>query len=37
VNACGSINMIESAKAALLENGLPSNKFQSDAFVSSNQ
>lgn len=37
VYACGSISMIESAKAALLENGLPSNKFHSDAFVSSNQ
>ena len=37
VYACGSIKMIESAKAALLESGLPSNKFHSDAFVSSNQ
>ncbi|WP_341237299.1 FAD-binding oxidoreductase [uncultured Limnobacter sp.] len=36
VYACGSIKMIESAKAALLESGLPSNKFHSDAFVSSN-
>lgn len=37
VYACGSIKMIESAKAALLKSGLPSNKFHSDAFVSSNQ
>jgi len=37
VYACGSISMIESAKSALKENGLPSNKFHSDAFVSSNQ
>ena len=37
VYACGSINMIESAKAALLESGLPSSKFHADAFVSSNQ
>ena len=36
VYACGSIKMIESAKAALVESGLPSNKFHSDAFVSSN-
>jgi len=37
VYACGSIKMIESAKAALVKSGLPSNKFHSDAFVSSNQ
>lgn len=36
VYACGSIKMIESAKAALIKSGLPSNKFHSDAFVSSN-
>ena len=36
VYACGSIKMIESAKAALIQSGLPSNKFHSDAFVSSN-
>lgn len=36
VYACGSIKMIESAKAALVKSGLPSNKFHSDAFVSSN-
>lgn len=35
VYACGSITMIESAKAALLKSGLPSYKFHSDAFVSS--
>lgn len=35
VYACGSIQMIESAKAALIKSGLPSNKFHSDAFVSS--
>jgi len=33
--ACGSIHMIESAKAILTAIGLPSNKFYSDAFVSS--
>lgn len=37
VYACGSISMIESAKAALIQSGLPSHKFHSDAFVSSNQ
>lgn len=37
VYACGSINMIESAKAALIQSGLPSYKFHSDAFVSSNK
>lgn len=37
VYACGSIKMIESAKEALLKSGLTSNKFHSDAFVSSNQ
>lgn len=36
VYACGSITMIESAKAALIKNGLPSHRFHSDAFVSSN-
>lgn len=35
VYACGSIHMIESAKAMLTAIGLPSNKFYSDAFVSS--
>lgn len=35
VYACGSIKMIETAKADLLKSGLPSNKFHSDAFVSS--
>lgn len=35
IYACGSIKMIESAKAAFLKSGLPSNKFHSDAFVSS--
>lgn len=37
VYACGSLAMIESAKEALVESGLPSNKFYSDAFVSTNQ
>lgn len=36
VYACGSITMIESAKAAFIKNGLPSHRFHSDAFVSSN-
>lgn len=36
VYACGSNQMIESSKKALLKNGLPENQFYSDAFVSSN-
>jgi len=36
VYACGSINMITSAKELLIKNGLPTNHFHSDAFVSSN-
>lgn len=36
VYACGSITMIESAKADFIKNGLPSHRFHSDAFVSSN-
>ncbi len=35
VYACGSEAMIRSAKAALLQVGLPSARFQSDAFVCS--
>ncbi len=35
VYACGSDTMIRSAKAALLQAGLPSARFQSDAFVCS--
>ncbi|EGQ7674031.1 FAD-binding oxidoreductase [Vibrio cholerae] len=33
VYACGSPNMIKSAKALLIENGLPSEHFYSDAFI----
>ncbi|MGR6772839.1 FAD-binding oxidoreductase [Pectobacterium brasiliense] len=33
VYACGSQSMIESAKALLIEQGLPADKFYSDAFV----
>ncbi|AXN32110.1 FAD-binding oxidoreductase [Vibrio coralliilyticus] len=33
VYACGSPNMIQSAKALLIENGLPSEFFYSDAFT----
>jgi CDP-4-dehydro-6-deoxyglucose reductase, E3 len=36
VYACGSSSMIASAKTALVEAGLPSNRFYSDAFVSTN-
>lgn len=36
VYACGSSAMIASARAALLEHGLPAKRFFSDAFVSSN-
>ena len=36
VYACGSGSMIASAKVALLEAGLPGNRFYSDAFVSTN-
>lgn len=36
VYACGSQAMIQSARAALLACGLPSRRFFSDAFVSSN-
>ncbi len=35
IYACGSIAMIRSAKKALLEAGLPSNRFFSDAFTCS--
>ena len=35
VYACGSEAMIHSAKALLVEAGLPANRFYSDAFVSS--
>jgi CDP-4-dehydro-6-deoxyglucose reductase len=35
VYACGSIAMIQSARSALLEAGLPPDRFYSDAFVSS--
>jgi CDP-4-dehydro-6-deoxyglucose reductase, E3 len=35
VYACGSEAMISSAKELLLKNGLPSNRFYSDAFVCS--
>lgn len=35
VYACGSDAMIHSAKPAMFEAGLPSNRFYSDAFVSS--
>ncbi|HWH83107.1 MAG TPA: FAD-binding oxidoreductase [Burkholderiaceae bacterium] len=35
VYACGSDAMIRSARAALLAAGLPTNRFHSDAFVSS--
>ena len=37
VYACGSNTMIQSAKQLLIESGLPSNQFYSDAFVSSKQ
>ncbi|WP_370979201.1 FAD-binding oxidoreductase [Agaribacterium sp. ZY112] len=33
VYACGSLNMIESAKKLMIENGLQANNFYSDAFV----
>ena len=36
VYACGSNDMIESAKKTLVENGLNENQFFSDAFVQSN-
>lgn len=36
VYACGSDRMIHSARTALVEAGLPSKNFYSDAFVSSN-
>lgn len=36
VYACGSGMMIQSAREELVENGLPSKNFYSDAFVSSN-
>lgn len=36
VYACGSKDMIESAKKKLIEKGLPKHNFYSDAFVSSN-
>jgi CDP-4-dehydro-6-deoxyglucose reductase len=36
VYACGSINMIESAKKMLVENGLNIKSFFSDAFVATN-
>ena len=36
VYACGSNNMIESAKKMLVENGLNTNNFFSDAFVATN-
>lgn len=36
VYACGSDRMIQSAKVSLVEAGLPSKHFYSDAFVSSN-
>ncbi len=35
VYACGTISMIEAAKAVFLKNGLGGNRFYSDAFVSS--
>jgi CDP-4-dehydro-6-deoxyglucose reductase len=35
VYACGSDAMINSAKAKLLQAGLPAKRFYSDAFVSS--
>jgi CDP-4-dehydro-6-deoxyglucose reductase len=36
VYACGSTAMIEGAKSALLDAGLPAHRFYSDAFVCSN-
>ena len=36
VYACGSNNMIESAKKILVENGLSKAHFFSDAFVETN-
>ena len=36
VYACGSNNMIESARKVLLEKGLDKNNFFSDAFVPTN-
>ena len=36
VYACGSENMIKSAKDLLIKNGLPDSEFYSDAFVMSN-
>ena len=35
VYACGSDAMIHSARRSMFEAGLPSNRFYSDAFVSS--
>jgi len=36
VYACGSIAMVESARALLIEQGLNKNHFYSDAFVATN-
>jgi len=36
VYACGSVDMINSAKELFFKNSLPKNQFYSDAFVSSN-
>jgi CDP-4-dehydro-6-deoxyglucose reductase len=36
IYACGSVSMIASARAVMLAHGLPSRRFLSDAFVSSN-
>lgn len=36
VYACGSIDMIKSAKQLFLDNSMPENRFFSDAFVNSN-